>query len=431
MRDDENYIARRNRQVLWSIFLHVVIIGSVAYYVYARGYVAYFYRHNNDFKHIYLGADLLASGQNPYADDVFSARRDFYGLGPTNPYVYPPFTGLMLSPLTLLHFDAASSLWFFLNHFFLLASFVICFRAFKMRQDLETIAFAAIILAISFPFHRTLTAGQLNCALLFLYSLIWLAYRREQLFNAGLIGAFAMLFRLTPSILLVFLACRKQWRILWYTLLGLTFLFLLSVALSGWSNNLAYLPVLRDMGYGRSTWAQYGMTFYADPFNQSFNSLFHHLVARNPYTRPLVLWGPEAANALTAVVSLILLVVVIANALGRRAILSRDEHSDREALVFSTFIFLSLFIPSLYWDHNAVLLFFPMLLVYKRLREQPKLFLTFLFALSIAVISMPVRFDAPSFRLGAGILLMSVKLWATLLLFFITLFLSRAKPLTT
>jgi hypothetical protein len=414
-----------------KVILYAIILCSAAYYVYARGYVAYTHRHNNDFKHIYLGADILAYGGNPYSVAVFNIARQHYGIGPTNPYVYPPFTGLMLSPLTLMDFDTASSVWFFLNHLFLIGSFVICFRGLKLQRDLETVAFAAFIAAMSFPLYRTLTAGQLNCALLFLYSLIWLAYRKEEEFNTGLFSAFATLFRLTPGVLLAFFACRKRWRILASTAIALIILFLLSIILSGWYNQIAYLPVLKEMGYGKSTWARYGMTFYLDPFNQSFNAFFHHLVTENPYTKPLVNWGPKAANCLTLAISLILAIAVIANGVVRKNMYSQREQSDREALVFSTFILLSLFLPSLYWDHYAVVLFFPMLLIFKCLQQRRNMLLNLLFAVSIAIISVPVAFDSPGFREGAGILMMSFKLWGTLLLFVLTLLLSRAKPLRT
>src|SRR5690606_16292986 len=91
------------------------------------GAAAFAGKHGNDFKHIYLGARLLADGGNPYdRDQLHAAAALIYGPATAiNPYVYLPSTGQALRPLASLSPAEAESAWFFLNHIFLWTGFVL------------------------------------------------------------------------------------------------------------------------------------------------------------------------------------------------------------------------------------------------------------------------------------------------------------------
>ena len=164
--------------------------------------------HGNDFKHIYLGAWMLARGQapydNPYDPEALQKLAQRRGFTSVNPYVYLPFTGLALSPLTLLDPPDALRCWFWLNHLFMAAAFFLMFRALRLSPNLPNLTAAVAVAALCYPFHRTLTAGQLNCALLFLFALVFALERGGRPLLAGAVAAFAFLFKLTPGILLVY-----------------------------------------------------------------------------------------------------------------------------------------------------------------------------------------------------------------------------------
>ncbi|MCD6385804.1 DUF2029 domain-containing protein [Candidatus Sumerlaeota bacterium] len=400
-----------------KFLLWLVIAVAMYFYVKDNCINAYHRMHINDFKHIYLGAEVLLKGGNPYdARQLFTAAH-LHNVRRLNPYVYPPFTGLVLGFLTFFDLFTAARIWFLLNHFFLWLSIVLLFISLRLPLRVSYFALGVFLGGVMFPFYRTLTAGQLNCALLLLIVLIWWAYSRKKYVWAGFLVAFATLFKLAPAIFFLLFLWRRDWRTLRYAILSLIVLVVLSIGLVGLRVHLDFIPVLKAMSYGHSTWAAFGMDFYRDPFNQSFNSLFHHLFTENPYTTPWIKLSPYIANIFTYIVAISLVVIVLARTLPAR----RISATGREDLEFSLFVFLMLLIPSLFWDHYLTILIFPIFVLsrYVNPGHYPGLFL---FVCSVAIVCIPINFGAPAFRRGLGILLMSAKLWATLILMGLTFF---------
>ena len=389
--------------------------------------------HGNDFKHIYLGAWMLARGQapydNPYDPEALQKLAQRRGFTSVNPYVYLPFTGLALSPLTLLDPPSALRCWFWLNHLFMAAAFFLMFRALRLSPNLPNLTAAVAVAALCYPFHRTLTAGQLNCALLFLFSLVFALERGGRPVLAGAVAAFAFLFKLTPGILLVYFlwsALRSFESGVWsleqkqrtpnlhstrppicgvsslqspdsrlqtpdsglrtpassLTAAGAMIAFaalllLVSIAWVGVGRHRAFLPLLKQMSYGQSTWAQFGEAFYRDPYNQSLNSFFHHILVPWRDVRPWLSAGADWANTLTRLALLICVVAAVwrtwpfgggrSVARASRPCFPRSPHRADPAILFALFILLSLLTPSIYWDHYAVIALWPLFACYARL----------------------------------------------------------------
>lgn len=377
----------------------------------------------NDFLHIYLGSRLLWHGFDPYsAENMLKAGEMLIGRGP-NPYVYLPFTGFVMRPISNLSYGNAFKSWFLISHLFILCAIPISLLALQLPFSLRNLIFALLVLAISFPLYRNFSAGQLNAPLVFGYAAFYLMLRRVHPAFTGALAASMMLFKITPGILLIYLLWMRMWReAAW--MLGWALAFTcVTIALFGLDTHLNFLPMLRDMGYGRSTWADLGHVFFSDPANQSLNSLFHHLFAQTPQTlRPMLDLGPSAANVFTWLAALALLAIVLWRTREQR------RASEKEPLSFSLFIFLSLLIPSLMWDHYLVQLFFPILALYGALHSRGMWALRAVFVAGIVIISIPFRFDAEPWKSGAGLLMMSFKLWGTLLLFSVNVLLFVRQP---
>ena len=154
-----------------TIFVVLLVCGFCAYALF-QGKMAFSHRHNNDFKHIYLGAEVLKNGGDPYDPNTLFLFAQKHNIRSLNPYFYPPFRGAVLIPLTFLSFPKASVCWFVVNHALLWLGILFIFLALELRLNLRNLAFAFLLTGFSFPLYRTLTAGQLNLVLLFLYSLI-------------------------------------------------------------------------------------------------------------------------------------------------------------------------------------------------------------------------------------------------------------------
>ncbi len=158
--------------------------------------------HGNDFKHLYLGAWMLPRGLDPYDEKQLFAVGNQRGFQSLNPYVYPPFTGLVVSPLGLMDPYEALRVWFLLNHLLFIGGLVLTVWSLGLGRRWEGWAVALLLAALSSPLYRTLTAGQLNCVLFFCYAGVFALLKRRYSASAGAAAAFAFLFKLAPGILL-------------------------------------------------------------------------------------------------------------------------------------------------------------------------------------------------------------------------------------
>jgi hypothetical protein len=432
-------------------------------------------RSNNDFKHMYLGAVFLKGWLNPYDPAVFRPAST-YEFQSINPYVYPPTTGIVMRPLASLDFPRAAAAWFYLNHLMLLASLAICIHLFLGWRNPWPIAAVVFAAAVSFPLWKTLSAGQLNCLLLLLFCGAYWALAARRQWAAGLLLGLGTMIKILPGIFVLYFAAQRAWRALGWMAAWTLIIFAVSVALVGWQRHAAFVPVLREMGYGRSVWKEILLEdgiepFYRDPANQSFNSFFHHIAALDPLSR---MWpwfdlsgreGWQLANRLTYGASLIVLALAAwglmvaelrrkaqGNAAGENTALALP-HGRASALgsalgyEFSLMILLSLLLPSIMWDHYLVILLLPQIVLWGGYVRSGRLLSIrmLLLAAASAVISWPMGyvltrqgltamfvndFGLMSGRAGAligavgegpGLVVMSVRLFAVLVLYGLTL----------
>ncbi len=379
--------------------------------------------HSNDFKHIYLGMQALLEREEPYSVEslVRQAHRQGMAGASLNPYVYLPFTGLAMGFLSPLRFPAAAVTWFALNHLFLLGSIALFSRAlFRDWSDRRQWAGHAaglllIACALNHPWTRTLTAGQLNGVLLLCLAGAFAALRAGRDGLAGSVLGFAALFKLSPGLFLVTFLIRRRWRALGFMIATMALLGLASVAAVGVRIHLDFLPMLKQMSYGHSTWQDHGATFWKDPANQSLNSLLTHLlVSGNMITDPWIESDQHTADTATRVATAaaaLLFLAVFARV--RRGAAGR---ADEDAAFMAT-ILLALLIPSLMWDHYLVLAIMPAAWLAWELGKSGRRARAFLAAAAFVLTAIPWQYDAPRFLFGAQIPLMTMKWFPTVLLY--------------
>ena len=380
--------------------------------------------HANDFKHLYLGAWLLRLGQNPYDAGLMLALARDYGFSTVNPYVYLPFTAQVLMPLTALSPEGALRVWFFVNHGCVLGALALMATALgaTARQRLAIAAALVALAAVWFPLTRTLTAGQLNAALLVLIVGFWRAQSAHRPALAGAALAFAALFKIIPAFLVLPLLLRRRWATLGWTAGWGLALLTPSLLWHGPGRYLEFLPSLRDMGYGRSVWAQFGARFYSDPFNLSINAFLHRALAENPVLTPWATLPPAVANIGALVAALLLIGAYIATVARAGSAGAADPSKPAGPpppyqritdLDLALAIPVMLLVPSLYWDHYALMLI-PALILIARHDRRPAT----VAALAVAALltGAPQGFfmtlPAPGWAMP---LLYNMGLWGTLL----------------
>lgn len=372
--------------------------------------------HSNDFKHLWLGTRVLIEGGSPYDPQLllFAARQ--YGIDSINPYVYLPATALFLWPLGKMSFGAAMLAWFVLNMGMAWCAVLLGPVWVRLEKPWRAQLFGALFLIGSMPFMRQMTAGQMNLIVLASLLLAWGWLIRDRQIPAGFILGLAAAFKIAPFFFLFPLLGLKRWRAAGGLIGGFAAANLVALALFGAGVHQEALPVLSNMGYGQSTWARFGMDFYRDPFNQSINSLMHHLFAENPYTTPWADLGPGMANGLTWVVSL-LLFGSFAALLGRYFMSKQSAPwGEAESILYLLAVMMMLLLPSLCWDHYSLQALAVVFWLSGRDGRRTGAWSWGALFVAFAFMSFPWMHTAEAFRQGPGVLLMSFRLWGLLLL---------------
>ena len=372
--------------------------------------------HANDYKHIYLGSRMLADGLSPYnAENMLALAGDYsQRVDPRFrtilPYVYLPFTGFVMRPFSALPFAKSVAAFQIVNHLCILGGLIVAAWAAGWRRDGWSLAVLLAAVAFNTALQRQNNAGQLNAVLFFGMAVLAAGVLRGwHPALVGFIAAFLMLFKLSPGIFLIWFLLRREWtRAAWMIGWALV-LTALTVAVYGLKVHLDFLPVLKDMGYGRSTWAEYGNTFWRDPYNQSFNALFHRLFVeyKDSGIVPWAHLSPTAANGMTWAVSLAILAAF--------AVGSWCKRLDSDAASFAMAVCASLLLPSIMWDHYLVQALLPAVLLAGVYRDRPGVLAAL--AAGIVIMSLPVALDQPAFCSGPGLLAMSFKTIAVLIPF--------------
>jgi hypothetical protein len=234
----------------------------------------------------------------------------------------------------------------------------------------------------------------------------------------GLVAAFAALFKLSPGILGVTYLLRRRWFDAGVMTAAGIALLLGSFLFAPPDMYLKFLPELRDMSYGHSTWADLGQHFWRDPYNQSINAFLHRTLVyfEGSGITPWAWKTPRTANHLTIVASLAILGAFAC------ACFKSPRTRAAERAVLAAAITASLLLPSLMWDHYLVQLAAPVgLLLWPgddSIRSGRMQRVVAVISIVVAVIAaLWIQLDAEQFRSGIGLAVMSLKLWPVLAVF--------------
>jgi len=381
--------------------------------------------HANDFKHIYLGSWLIANDVSPYDRQAMLAsagersQTEDPRFRTVLPYVYLPFTGVVMRPLSSLTFANAVAAFQIINHIALLLALGLLAQLAPQGRRLPAFGVLLLALSMSAALYRQNNAGQLNVLLLLGYALVaWGTEARTRRWFTGLVAAFFALFKLAPGILGLLFLLRKRWIDAGVMTIAGILLLLGSFLFAPPDMYLKYLPELGDMSYGKSTWADLGQHFWRDPYNQSINAFLHRVLVyfEGSGITPWSMQTPRTANHLTWVASL--------GILGALALTCTKAPCTRagERAALAAAITASLLLPSLMWDHYLVQLVAPVALLLwpgdDSIRSRRTNQLVLGSAVAVAVIAaLWIPLEAEQFRSGAGLLVMSLKLWPVIAVF--------------
>jgi hypothetical protein len=312
-----------------------------------------------------FGAQIVFLARKPLPDDFVVFYRaagrllahqplyDAAGLG-RNPldayYKYPPLFALLLAPLTGLTMRAALQVWNLANLLFLGGGLLAVLRAHDRRLGAGAPAAVLLVtLALVFqPVVDTLIAGQMDLAIFGLLAFTYWALRTGRPGWAGALLAVAVLFKLYPAVLLVFLLLRRERRAL-AAFAGTTVALVAgSLAFTGVAPWWDFLTVALPHNGGPTAWVE----------NQTFAGFLARLLTDNSVPAPFPAAPPGPALALTigtAVWALGLPAATIWTA--RRPVGRRDPGY---ALGFALFAAVTVMALPNAWFHYMTLLLLPL-----------------------------------------------------------------------
>ncbi len=365
--------------------------------------------HGNDFKHLWAGSFALQKDLNPYDPGVLIAIAKDNRFHSINPFVYLPSTGIALFPYSTLEYPAAKLLWFWTNWILTWGMIFLGPGWLRLKRPGVARLACAVLVTAGLPWFRQMTAGQMNIVTAVL--ILWAA--GAMIRNRSVMSAFALAsgfaWKISPALLIACMFPMRRPRI---AILGILFSVALLIASMLVVDIRTYgesIGMISQMRYGHSTWEEFGNDFFRDPFNQSPNSLFHHLFTDNPHTEPWISFPQQVADRLTLAVSVLLLFIWIHAALNIR-------RKDPLSMFFGATL-LMLMLPSLMWDHYVVQAMPALMWLFgqdRTLRRPPRMACALLI---LACLGIPWNHGQDEWRSGAGILWMSLRLWPVLALY--------------
>jgi len=246
------------RPPAWAVAA-MLMLGGLWYCSLARVF------YQNDFRAYWIAGHAAGSGLDPYTNNVAHGA-DFEDAGwreASSRFLYPPTSLLLFAPLGKLSYNAAKAVFTLLIFAALLASLLLLYR------DLAVDAVWIVLLAASPPVLANFDRGQIDLLVLLLLVLAW--YRVETPI-AGLALAAAVLFKLFPLLLLLWLlAYRKTGTVLWTivflaagtaaTLLLWPARYFLECSQTLFHPDHSLLPMLANVPYGTAKFVSGGKVY--------------------------------------------------------------------------------------------------------------------------------------------------------------------------
>ena len=268
-------------------------------------------------------------------------------------YAYPPAVAYLMTPLSLLPYNAARYLFSLVTLVAVIAAIPLLFanREHSRRLVLTITGWAALL--IFSPLHRTLHLGQIN-GILFLCLVLGLYFaRKDRAWLAGIFVALAIHIKLFPLILLPFFLIKRQFKLVGTTLLWIAVIAGLTAGAGGPALYLHYFRVILPSQYEAGAYFR----------NQGLGGFFARLLTTNEYVHSL---GnhPALARFLTLAAGLVVLAVTF---LAMRWRQRTEPNSLRYDLEYGSCFVAALLFLSKSYDHMGMVLLFAFLFLFEAL----------------------------------------------------------------
>lgn len=265
---------------------------------------------------------------------------------------HPPFDAILALPLALLPYPAAIWLWDALS----LAAFF-AFGVLAARGAGLVIPKHARWLVIGtglcwYPLQAHLATGQFSVFIALLVTSAWLLLRQRRDAAAGALLGLAMLIKLFPGLLALWLLLRRRWLAL--AAMGVVFTagMLFSQVAVGAEDFWRYFTEIAPQDV-----AEYAVY----PINASLRGVFGRLFEPGPWVKPLADL-PGLAAALTSISALALTILLIKQ-IGWRSANPKSGSPESEDVSYAMTCIAMLLLSPITWQHGLLILLLPFALL--------------------------------------------------------------------
>ncbi len=267
------------------IYLAIIIAAYAAFFVF-DGLMA-IPKTAIDFPTFYFPAKLaFEKGISPYDYEALqkagSGEKTF-----VYPYPYPPAGLMFFYPLSLLPYNIAKLVMFFINQaMILLFLYIFLFKVMKAGKEWAFLVFSAVYVFLFYSCKANIELGQVNLILVVLICLGWsfLIENKHPALTAAPFAA-ALLLKLFPLIFLFYFIFARKFRVLLWSIFYVFAAYLLSIivlpsaAWPAWAKQVA--PTL---GYSKTILDFLSPTV---PWNVNVNSFMSRLFMESEYSKPV------------------------------------------------------------------------------------------------------------------------------------------------
>jgi hypothetical protein len=296
-----------------------------------------------DFSVYYLSATATYHGDDPYLTDFEPlARKLGLEVGWIRHATDPPSFLLCIEPLALMPERLAYYTWAAGNLVMFIAAlaWLLCTSPLGLSAALVVGALALLYPPVQFHFFM----GQSKMVILLLLVAMIRAMQRQCDRAAGLCLAFAGLLRIFPLLLIFYLAIQRRWRVVEWTLIGLTTGGLATIAVLTPAKSLSFLKGMALLTDRR---------LFIDSANISLRAAVLRLFS-------LMTWSARGAKLDLLIMAATLGIdgAVVGSAIWVTSRMGPREDPDWRA--FSLWIIVSVLISPVAWLHYMVLFLIPL-----------------------------------------------------------------------
>lgn len=324
---------------------------------------------------------LAIRNGGPFQDfgQDYRAGRALYDGGtiydPTFDNNHTPFDALVVAPFVLLPFGAAFLLWSLISLACLGLIGWLVLSELQIDLARHWLVLLTGLALCWFPTLAHMALGQWSLLLAACVIGAWALLRRRRERLAGVLIGVAILIKLFPGLLVLYLLLRRRWWAAGAAIAAFALGMLLTVAIVGPGDTLYFF---------RHVAASNTEAYQVFPINLSFTGVYSRLLVDGAWVRPLVA-APKLAWLLTSLTSLAALTLLA------RQLRRAKPGQLGEDVLFSLTCLAMLLISPITWQHGLSLLLLPFGLLLRELLARPRRWMVGLTLLAVVLVSLPDR----------------------------------------